>query len=511
MKAPDFFHSTDGGGNHKWWVLATIDVGILMATIDASIVNIALPTILGELHTTLAATEWVLEAYLLTITSLLLPFGRLADMFGRKKMYTSGFVLFTVGSALCGISQSVDELVAFRVLQAVGSAMLLANSFAIVTAVFPARQRGMALGINGTVVATGFTLGPTLGGLIISTLGWRWIFYVNVPIGIIGTLAAAVILIERLVTGNRQGRQRFDVAGALTSTLALMALVVALNLGPEYGWTSLLVLGLAALFVVLAGAWVAVESRVEQPMVDLALFHRRTFTAGNVAGLLAFLAISANAFLMPFYLQLVLGYSPIQAGLLMTPTALVMAFVAPISGWLSDRFGARALSSLGLTINCIVLVLLGSLTRDSNYGDVLRWLVLLGFGQGMFQSPNNSSVMGDVPRARLGVGSGLLSMVRNLGQVVGVAVSASFLLSSLSGVGGQSALGALEGATPGALGPAVLPAFVSGMHVAFVAAAGFAAVGIAASLVRGQRGAPPSAMPVEREEGSAESREHSAA
>jgi EmrB/QacA subfamily drug resistance transporter len=468
---------------HKWWVLLTVAIGILMATLDASIVNIGLPTILTSLHTDLVAIQWVVEAYLLAITVLLLPFGRLADIVGRKRVYTAGFVVFTIGSALCGLSRSVEELIAFRVLQAVGAAAITANGFAIVTSVFPPQMRGTALGINGTVVAAGFTLGPTIGGLLIDSLGWRWIFLVNLPIGVIGTLAAMVILQEELITGRRGGAgQHFDYAGALLSTLALIALLVALSLGPELGWWSPIIVMSAVLFVLFSVAFVVVEGRVEQPLVDFTLFHRRTFTAGNVAGLLSFLAISANAFLMPLFLQLVLGYDPLRAGLLMTPTALVMSVVAPLSGWMSDRIGARILSSLGLTINCVAMLLLGTLTAQSGYTDVLRWLILLGIGQGLFQSPNNSSVMGDVPRERLGIGSGLLSMMRNVGNVVGVAVSASFLLSSLSAVRGTASLGELE--LGQGLTPELVTSFTVGLHQAYTAAAAFAALGIVASLTR---------------------------
>ncbi|MHB8991163.1 MAG: MFS transporter [Chloroflexota bacterium] len=488
---------------HKWWVLAIIGIGILMSTLDISIVNIALPTILTSFQTDLVALQWVVEAYLLAITVLLLPFGRLSDMVGRKKVYTAGFLVFTAGSGLCGISESVEQLILFRVLQAVGAAMITANGFAIVTAVFPPRLRGTALGINGTVVAAGLTLGPTIGGLLIYSLGWRWIFLVNLPIGLIGTAAAQMILREEHLTDRPADAPRFDIPGAVTSALALTALLMALTLGPEIGWDSPFILASAALFVAFSVAFLAIETRVGHPIVDLALFHRRTFTAGNLAGLLAFLAISANAFLMPFFLQLVLGYSPLRAGLVMTATPLVMAVVAPISGWLSDRLGARLLSSTGLAINALALLMLGTLTVESSEGDVLRWLVLLGVGQGMFQSPNNSSVMGDVPRDRLGIGSGLLSMMRNVGSVVGVAISASFLLSSLSALHGRASLGELQ--LGGQIAPETLDAFVVGLHQAYRAAALFAVLGVVSSLVRGSRPAPPVRLAERRREGALDS------
>jgi len=489
-------------------VLALIGVGVLISTLDASIVNIALPTIMVSLGATLDAVTWVVVAYLLTIAILLLPFGRLGDMVGRKPIFTAGLALFAVGSALCGLSAGVEQLVAFRVLQGVGAAMITAVSFAIVTAVFPPWQRGVALGINGAVVAIGFTLGPALGGFLIGSLGWRAIFYVTVPIAAVGVIGAWVILDERRISGGQHsGRGRFDWAGAVTSALALVALLLVLNLAPETGWITVEMVVLEGLFLLFSALFLVVESRVEEPLVDLSLFRRRIYTAGNVAGLLAFLAISANAYLMPLFMQLVLGFDPLLAGVLLTPTAVMLAVVAPISGWLSDRLGPRILSSVGLAINGVALLFLSGLGADAQYTQVLAWLLLLGLGQGLFQSPNNSSVMGDVPRNRLGIGGAILSNMRNLGQVVGVAVAASFLLSSLSGVGGIVGLQTLAVGTAGApISPEVAAAFIEGMRGAYLAAAGFATLGVFASLVRGSGGAEPVSLPERRREADEEAR-----
>lgn len=481
-----------GGRNHRWWALVTVDIGILMSTLDASIVNIALPTILTSLEASLAATTWVVMAYLLAITVLLLPFGRLSDIMGRKRLYTVGLALFAVGSGLCGVSADVGSLIAFRIVQAAGAAMVTAIGFAIVTAAFPAWQRGLALGINGTVVAVGITLGPTVGGVLIETLGWRWIFLVNLPIGAIGAVASWAILNERLISGGREMRgQSFDLAGAAVAAVALVSMLLALTQGPEAGWSSALVLSLLGLSLLAAGLFVVVEMRVPEPLVDLALFRHRAFAAGNVAGLLAFLAIAANAFLMPFYLQVVQGFDALRAGLLMTPTPLAMALVAPLSGWLSDRVGAKILSSLGLAGIVVALLLLAGLTPESDYSDVVVRLLLLGLGLGVFQSPNNSSVMGDVPRERLGIGSGILSLMRNLGTVVGVAAGAAFLLGSLAAAGITVGVGTLEsGVAPEEARRELVSAFMAGLRQAYLAAAAFAALGVAASLARGPGAAP---------------------
>ncbi|MDA8218307.1 MAG: DHA2 family efflux MFS transporter permease subunit [Dehalococcoidales bacterium] len=471
---------------YKWWVLGVNQIAILMALLDASIVNIALPTILAELNTDLVLVEWVVTGYLLVITTTLLIFGRLGDMVGRKKVFTVGFLVFTLGSGLSGASANVWELIGFRLLQGVGAAMLLANNVAIITAVFPRQQRGLALGINGITAGVSVALGPTLGGFMVDYFGWGSIFFLNVPIGVIGSLAALLILDERTVSvGQQRGGQRFDLLGAGISIVALTALLIALNAGPEVGWTSFTVLALFVGFLVLMIVFVVVEARVEQPMVNLALFRRADFSAGLVAGLFGFMGIAANAFLMPFYLQLVLGYPAVVAGLLMSPTSFAALVVSPISGWTSDRIGYRLLTTVGIAIFAVALGLLSTLTVGTHYLYVLYWLLLLGFGWGLFLAPNNSSIMGTVPRDQLGMGSGLLALVRNLGLVVGVAVTNAFLLSSIASVSGQASLGALElSKVSGAEDRDLLLAFDRGLREAYLAAAIFAAIAVPVSFIR---------------------------
>ncbi len=473
--------------NHRWWVLGIVGIGIFMATLDASIVNISLPNIMAAFDANLTLSEWVVLSYLLTITGLLLPFGRLADLTGRKKVFLLGLIIFSAGSALCALSQSIHQLILFRSIQAVGAAMIMANTFAIVTAVFPSQERGRALGINGTVVAAGFTVGPTLGGFLVSHLSWRAIFYVNVPVGVFGILMTIYILQEHLVSPTLGQKKGFDFLGAALTIIGLSALVLGLTTGQEQGWDRPQVISeliIAAAALLLVPLW---ETRAEHPLIDLQLFKIRLFSFGNIAGFLSFLSLSANVFLMPFFLQLALGYSPVHAGLLMTPTALGIVVVSPLSGWLSDRLGARLLSTTGMAINMATLYWLSGLTPQADYHDVLIRLIFLGIGQGLFQSPNNSSVMGSIPRDRLGIASGFLAMMRTVGQVVGTALAGAILASVMMAVVGHASLDVLHGPASPAEREKVLTAFMTGMHRAYLVAATICFFGMWTSMIRGKK------------------------
>jgi len=473
-------------GRHHWWALGTVTIGTFMATLDASIVNISLPAIMADFKSSLATSEWIILAYMLVITGLLLPFGRLADVTGRKKIFRLGFVLFSLGSGLCALSQNPAQLIFFRAFQAIGAAMLMSNSFAIITAVFPPEKRGRALGIVGAVVATGFSVGPSLGGFLVTALGWRSVFYVNVPVGLVGIIMATCILNEQMVSPALGQKKRFDFLGSALIIVGLSSLVLGLTTGQAGRWGTPLVvleLVLAACTLTLVPIW---ESRTSQPLVDLTLFRNRLFTFGNLAGFLSFLAISTNAFLMPFFLQLSLGCSAFEAGLLMTPTALVIAFVAPVSGWLSERMDARILSTVGLAINAGALFWLSLLHAQSGYHEVLIRLILLGIGQGLFQSPNNSSIMGSVPRNSLGIAGGFLSMMRNMGQVVGIALAGSILAGTMVSVTGHASFDALHVGDSAAQRAPVLAAFMQGMYHAYLVASVICFLGMWTSLVRGR-------------------------
>ncbi len=403
--------------SQKWHVLLAVGMGVFLATIDGSIVNISLPTLVGAFQTDFALVQWVVLAYLLTVTILMLGVGRLADIYGKKPIYTAGFIVFTTGSVLCGLSPTIGILIGFRVLQAVGASMVMALGMAIVTEAFPATERGRALGISGTIVSVGIAVGPTLGGLIVQNLSWHWIFFVNLPIGIIGTF-----LVVRYVPAFKPpGGQRFDYLGALTLCTALLSLLVALTLGQYNGFGDHAVLTLAGTFVLFLMLFIRIELRMDQPMVDLRLFRNSLFSVSLTTGFIIFICLAGTLLLMPFYAENVLGYDPQQTGLLMATVPVALGIIAPISGSLSDRFGSRPITVAGLAVLAAGFLAVSSLDAGTTtLGYVLRFLPV-GLGMGIFQSPNNSAIMGAAPRERLGIASGMLAVTRTLGQTTGIA------------------------------------------------------------------------------------------
>jgi EmrB/QacA subfamily drug resistance transporter len=472
----------------KWLILTSVSLGSLMATLDGSIVNIALPAIETDFRIGLNSVEWVVVAYLLVVGSLLLPFGRLGEVLTFKRVYLAGFAIFTVASVCCGASPNAAMLVAFRVVQGVGAAMLMAMGPAIVAHTFHDHERGRALGLNGVSVAIGLSLGPALGGILTQVATWRAIFLINLPIGLLAILWAA-----RVLPSEKPGKdQSFDVKGAALSGVALFALLLALSDGQEWGWTSPVVVGLFIAFVVLGAAFLRVERRSIQPMIDLALFKIRPFSAGLASVVVAFAGLFTATFLLPFLLEQGRGFSPIEAGLLLTPVPITMALVAPISGAASDRFGPRVLASTGMALMALSLVSLTQLPVDFALPDLVWRLVLLGVGQGMFMSPNSSAVLGSVPRPRIGTASGTLAQMRVNGQAVGIALSGAIVATRLpihlADLGGGAPTAALRGV-----------ALAGAIHDAFAVAALVCCIGIVTSLIRGSSrpGRPAAVEPVQ--------------
>ncbi len=457
----------------RWLVLSAVSVGTFMATLDGSIVNIALPSIAQAFGIDLATVEWVVVAYLLVIGSLLLPFGRLGEVLSFRRVYLAGFAIFTVASVLCGASPGPGALVASRTLQGVGAAMIMAMGPAIIARTFGPGERGKALGLNAISVSIGLSLGPALGGLLTEVGTWRAIFFVNVPVGIFALLWAARVLPPE----PPGGRQRFDILGATLSAAGLFALLLALNQGESRGWTSLPILALLAIAAACAVAFVVVERRTSAPMMDLALFRIRAFSAGLVAVVVAFAGLFTATFLLPFLLQEGSGYTPLEAGLLITPIPIASALVAPFSGAISDRIGQRLPASLGIAILAIGLLSLTTLPDDFAVGELAWRLALIGAGQGLFLPPNSSSILGSVPRPRLGTASGMIAQMRVMGQALGIVVSAAIVTLRL-----PAHLAALEALPPA---DAQEAAFVMAAHDAFVVAALICSIGIVASLMRG--------------------------
>ncbi|RNC63170.1 MAG: Riboflavin transporter RibZ [Candidatus Dichloromethanomonas elyunquensis] len=463
--------------NYRWYVLATVSTGTFMATLDSSIVNVALPTISKDLYSNLSSLQWVVTAYLLTISSLLPVFGRVADLLGRKKVYSLGFLIFTLGSVLCGVSQSIWFLVAMRVLQAIGASMLMSNSAAIVISIFPPQERGRALGLTGTVVALGSLTGPALGGILIGLASWHLIFFINLPIGLIGFSMSRIIL---PADKPNKDQESFDFAGALLFTCGMISLLFGINNGESWGWTSPFIYSSIIIGVLLLVMFTFTEGRVDHPIIDFSMFRIRPFLVGNLSGWLSFTAMFANAMLLPFYLQQILNYSPYQVGLLMTVFPITMAIIAPLSGNASDKFGPMLLTSAGLGIIAIGLFYYSTLTPESQYYQIIPGSLLLGLGSGMFQSPNNSSVMSSVPSRKLGVAGGINSLVRNAGMITGIAFSVS-LFEALGGV-----------TTPQ---PGQVAIFMSAYHTVMLVAMGIALFAVFISLNRNSyaKGNEPSA------------------
>ncbi|MCC6169701.1 MAG: MFS transporter [Caldilineaceae bacterium] len=402
--------------------MASVAMGIFLSTIDGSIVNVALPTLERVFQTNFAAVQWVVLAYLLTVTTLMLSVGRLADMQGKKRIYLSGFAVFTLGSVLCAISWNIYALIGFRVLQAIGASMVMALGTAILTESFPPTERGRALGIGGAMVSIGIVTGPTVGGLLLDAFSWHWIFLVNLPVGIVGLLLG----LRNLPDLRPAVRQPFDFAGAFSLFAGLMGLLLALTLGQGMGYRHPLILGLFGLWLVMLALFLWIERRVRYPMINLSMFRNAQFSTNLGTGFLVFISTSGATILIPFLLQGVMGYDVRTVGLMMGVIPFGLGVMAPIAGAMSDRFGSRPITVIGLAIVATGFYSASTLNLDTSItGYVLRFLPI-GIGLGTFQSPNNSAVMGAAPRENLGVASGLLAITRTMGQVTGVAIMGAF-------------------------------------------------------------------------------------
>jgi EmrB/QacA subfamily drug resistance transporter len=480
---------------NTWLTFALVAVGTFMIMLDASIVNISLPAIARTFHTPVGgAIEWVIIAYLITIAGTLLTFGRLSDMVGRKPIWLAGLTLFTVGSGVCGAANSLPLLIAARAFQGLGGALLLSTNVAIITDTFSADKRGFALGCNVVVIALGSSVGPTLGGIITEHWSWRWIFYVNLPIGICGLVGSQKVLRHTLSLV----RQRFDPLGAALLAAGFAPLTLALSFAPEWGWGSWRVflcigVSLAALLAV-----PVVERRVTDPIIDLSLLRNRVFSSALVSMTLAMLALFAIGFMLPFYFEELRGFSATRSGLFLTPLPLSLACVAPVSGSVADRFGSRWLSSGGLAVACLGLVAVARVNAQSSDWSIIWPLVLTGVGQGLFMTPNARALMNAAPASEQGESSGLLATGRVLGQSLSVALAGAIF----AGLGGAEAGRSLiEARThlPVVAGEtsAVQQQFLAGFHTALLVCAGVAAAGVFAALARGPE-TEPVVRPVSR-------------
>jgi EmrB/QacA subfamily drug resistance transporter len=405
--------------SRKWLILSTVLLGATMSALDLSIVSVAMPTLKTTFATSMATIEWVAMAYMLALTVFLPLFGRLADMYGRTRLYNIGFIIFSVGSLFCGLSTSAAMLIASRTIQAVGAGMLQANSIGIITHAFPAKERGKAIGIQGAVQAVSMAIAPVLGGVLITAVGWRAIFYLNIPIGIVGTVAALLILPKC----ERKPKEKIDYLGAALFASGLAGLLLALNEAVKLGWESHTIIAYLVSGVVLLSLFIYTELKVKHPLIDLGLFKNSTFLLGNISGMLSYYVLFAVMFLMPFYLERVKGYGATLTGLLLTPLLLAMAVSAPLSGRISDKYGSRIMTTAGMLVSaagCLWLLYLGGSARITG---VIGTMIFLGIGMGLFSTSNNTAIMSAAPSEKLGMAGGLLNMTRSLGLIFGVNVS----------------------------------------------------------------------------------------
>ena len=404
-----------------------------MSSIDGTIVNVALPTLTRELSTDFATIQWVVLSYLLGLAVLMLSMGRLGDMVGKKKVYAVGLIIFVFGSMLCGLAPNIYWLIGFRFLQSIGAGMMMALGVAIVTETWPAKERGMAIGISGGIISLGIAAGPALGGVILQHFTWRWIFFVNVPIGIV-----ALILVWRFIPAlaPKQTEEQFDFAGAFLVGLGLLTLSLSMTALQRFGWTSPQALGLFGVSMLSLVAFVLVERTVRFPMIDLSLLANPDMSSSLFTGFLTFVAIAAVVLILPFYLELGMGLNQQGVGMLMAVVPIVLAILGPLSGILSDRVGTRPVSIVGLILLVLGYLSLTRLTVNSQPLNFVLALLPIGLGMGIFQTPNNTSIMNAAPRKRLGIASGMLSMSRTLGQSTGIALLSAYFAIRLNAYAG---------------------------------------------------------------------------
>jgi EmrB/QacA subfamily drug resistance transporter len=472
--------------NYRWVVLTVTSVGLLIASLTSGTLIIALPDILRDLHTNLFALLWIIVGYTLVATVLVLNAGRIADQLGRARSYTAGFAVFTLASVACALAPTDILLIGGRVLQGVGGALLMANSTALVTDAFPRRELGRALGINTMVVGAGQVLGPVLGGFLTS-FGWRTVFWFNVPIGVVGTILAARFLVEQV---RPVTRQRFDLPGSLVCIVALTGLMAALAFGGIYGWTTAWVLGGFVLFLVGVPVFIAVERARTDPLLDLDLFRDRLFALGNLTSLLNGIARNGVLFLLVFYLQGARGYDPVTAGLMLSPLAIGLLVLSPISGALADRYGSRGLATLGMIVTGVGLAGLITIDVDTPFWQLAVWQLIIGAGSGLFASPNTSAVMGVVPPAKRGMGAGVRMMLTQIGFMVSIALALGLVTSV---VPPDTLLAVFSGTQTGSAGIDLGP-FIGALHLAFAVGVLASVVGALVSVMRGGHRVPEDAV-----------------
>jgi EmrB/QacA subfamily drug resistance transporter len=456
--------------NRKWWTLGALAFALFMIMLDNTVVNVALPSIQRDLGVGLSELEWTVNAYALTFAVLMLTGGKLADFFGRRRIFLLGLAIFTLSSLLCGLATGGEMLIGARTVQGIGAALMLPATLSIISATFPAHQRGMAIGIWAGVSAMALAIGPLIGGLITEHIDWSWIFFVNVPIGVLGLLVGRVVIDE---SRDTSAGQRLDLPGLAASGIGLFALTFALIEANSYGWADPVIVGLFVLSAVSLVTFVLLERHQRSPLLDLSLFRSSTFAGANVVALLVTLAMFGVFFFMSIYMQNILGYSATKTGAAFLPMTILIILIAPIAGKSSDRIGSRALMTAGMLCLAASLVLFSRLGLDSSFWDILPGLIAGGFGIALVMTPMTAAALGSVPVEKSGVGSGVLNTFRQVGGALGIAVMGAIVASYVD----------LNGGRPDP------SSFIDGFQAALRVSAGFALLGalIAFATIRKHR------------------------
>ena len=460
----------------KWWVLSCTSLGMLLATVNSGTLIIALPDLERSLHTSLLQLVWVILVYMIASTVLVLTAGRLSDLFGRKHAYVLGFLLVSAASLGAGFSGSGTQLILWRIVQGVGGAFLFANAAALVTDAFPKKELGLAMGTNTMVAAVGLVIGPVLGGALVA-ISWHWVFWFNVPFGLLGSAWAYLVLHEM---SGRDGERGLDLLGTSSFVVGLTGLVLALSKGGLSGWSGPLVGGGFIAAAVLLPLFVVIERHGRAPMLDLALFRDKLFAAASAAAFINGLSRFALMFLFVFYFQGPQGQSPIIAGLELAPLAIGMLVSSPLAGVAADRYGSRGLAAMGMVVSAAALAGMTMLQAHSSYVWSALWLALVGIGSGMFNSPNTAAMMGVVPTHRRGIAAGARVMLQNTGAVISIA----FVMAVITSAVPTTVLFKIFSGITSGLSSAQLAPFISNMHAALWVLAGISLLGAGVSMLR---------------------------
>jgi EmrB/QacA subfamily drug resistance transporter len=415
-------------GKRRWGILAVISFSLFMILLDVTIVNIALPHIMEDLKISLSSIEWIINVYVLVFAVLLLTLGKLGDLYGRRLLFLIGLIIFTLSSLGCSLSPNFAILLVARGVQAIGGAAMMPATLSILNVEFSTSQKGLALGIWGAVAGAANALGPIIGGSLVDAFSWRYIFVINVPIGIIAIIATIFIVKE---STDPRANRHIDIPGVLFVSVALFCLTFALVEGESRGWTSVIILGLFIVAAICLLAFIILELRTATPLAQLRLFRNRNFAAGNFIALVIMFGLIGVIFLVVLFLQIVLGFNALKAGLTLLPLPLVIIFVAPLAGRLTDRIGGRWILFAGTLIAATGLYLMSNLSPATTETGLILPMAVCGLGMGLIMAPVTTVVMAGTPVEQSGMGAGILSTIRQIGSVIGIAVLGAVLQNQL--------------------------------------------------------------------------------